>query len=119
MPHPASEPPENSCRPAADVLFRSAAELYQSKVLAVVMTGMGKDGLEGVREIRRHGGQVVTQDQATSSVWGMPGAVAQAGLAHFVLPLAQIGRKILAVARVTPLAANSAPGGGRVVGGRR
>lgn len=82
-----SAPPENSCRPAVDVLFRSVAKLYGSGVLACVMTGMGQDGLRGCENIRAAGGQIVVQDEATSVVWGMPGAVANAGLADEVLPL--------------------------------
>ncbi len=73
-------PPENHCRPAVDVLFRSAAAVYGAGVLAVVLTGMGSDGMLGARIIREHGGSVLAQDQATSTVWGMPGAVAQCGI---------------------------------------
>jgi two-component system chemotaxis response regulator CheB len=92
-------PPENSCRPAVDVLFRSAAEVFGSGVLAVVLTGMGQDGLWGCEAIREAGGQVIAQDEATSVVWGMPGAVVRAGLAQRILPLNQIGPEI--VRRVT------------------
>jgi two-component system chemotaxis response regulator CheB len=84
-------PPENSCRPAADVLFRSVAQLYGANTLAVVLTGMGQDGKRGAEELRTAGAEVVAQDQASSVVWGMPGAVVGAGLAHAVLPLAEIG----------------------------
>ena len=91
-------PPENHCRPAADVLFRSAATVYGSAVLALVLTGMGSDGLVGCRRIRELGGCVVVQDQATSAVWGMPGAVAGAGLAHKILPLPQIAPEIIRLA---------------------
>lgn len=80
-------PPENSCRPAVDVLFRSAAEHVGSETLAVVLTGMGQDGLRGCEAIHRAGGRVLAQDEATSVVWGMPGAVARAGLADQILPL--------------------------------
>jgi two-component system chemotaxis response regulator CheB len=90
--------PENHCRPAADVLFRSVAAQYGSGVLAVVLTGMGSDGMLGCRMIREHGGSVLAQDQATSTVWGMPGAVCNAGLAHKVLPLAAIAPEILRLA---------------------
>ena len=79
-------PRENFCRPAADPLLRSAAEVYGNAVLCLVLTGMGSDGLEGARTIVEKGGHVVVQDEATSVVWGMPGAVATAGLAHEVLP---------------------------------
>jgi two-component system chemotaxis response regulator CheB len=87
-------PPENSCRPAVDVLFRSVAKLYGSSVLSVVLTGMGQDGLRGCEDIREVGGQVLVQDEATSVVWGMPGFVARAGLADKILPLEQIGGEI-------------------------
>ncbi len=87
-------PPENSCRPSADVLFRSVAEVFGAGVLAVVLTGMGQDGLRGCEAIRAAGGQVLTQDRATSVVWGMPGAVTEAGLSHQVLPLEEIGPEI-------------------------
>jgi two-component system chemotaxis response regulator CheB len=96
--HLTQDPPENHCRPAVDTLFRSAARVYGSGVLAVVLTGMGYDGLAGSRMIREQGGSVLAQDQATSTVWGMPGAVAQAGLAYKVLPLAAIAPEILRVA---------------------
>jgi two-component system, chemotaxis family, protein-glutamate methylesterase/glutaminase len=88
-------PLENHCRPAADVLFRSAAQVYGAGVLAVVLTGMGSDGLAGCRMVRAQGGRIIAQDQASSTVWGMPGAVAQAGLANRVLPLTAIAQEIL------------------------
>ncbi len=88
------EPMENSCRPAADPLFRSAAKVYGSGVLAVVLTGMGYDGQRGCEAVKQAGGQVLAQDEATSVVWGMPGAVAKAGLADAILPLAQVGAEI-------------------------
>jgi two-component system chemotaxis response regulator CheB len=91
-------PLENHCRPAVDVLFRSAAALYGSGVLALVLTGMGSDGLAGCRAIRDRGGSVLVQDEPTSTVWGMPGAVANAGLAHHVLPLQAIVPEILRIA---------------------
>jgi len=87
--------PENSCRPAADVLFRSAAEIYGSGVLAVVLTGMGQDGLRGCEAIRECGGQILVQDEETSVVWGMPGAVAREGLAGAILPLGEVGPAIV------------------------
>ena len=86
--------PESSCRPAVDPLFRSAARLYGPGVLAVVLTGMGSDGKLGAEAVRAAGGQVVVQDDATSVVWGMPGAVANAGLADAVLPLDRIAAEI-------------------------
>jgi two-component system chemotaxis response regulator CheB len=87
-------PPENSCRPAVDVLFRSVAKLYGTGALAVVLTGMGQDGLRGCEEIREAGGQILAQDEASSVVWGMPGFVARAGLADKILPLEQIASEI-------------------------
>lgn len=87
--------PENSCRPAVDPLFRSLAEVYGAGVLAVIMTGMGKDGVAGCARIRRAGGRVIAQDEATSVVWGMPGQVVAAGLADRVLPLDQLGPEIV------------------------
>lgn len=89
------EPPENSCRPAVDVLFRSVAEAYGGGAIAVVLTGMGQDGLRGCKCIRSVGGQILAQDEASSVVWGMPGFVANAGLADQVLPLDQIGGEII------------------------
>ena len=87
-------PPENSCRPAADVLLRSIAETFGPAALCVVLTGMGRDGLRGCEAICAAGGQVVVQDEATSVVWGMPGFVARAGLADSILPLSQIAEEI-------------------------
>jgi two-component system chemotaxis response regulator CheB len=83
-------PPENFCRPAVDPLFRSAVTAYDGAVLALVLTGMGSDGRNGASEIRAAGGTVIVQDQPTSVVWGMPGAIAQAGLADEILPLDRI-----------------------------
>ncbi len=94
----AQGPQENHCRPAVDVRFRSMAAVYGAGVLAVVLTGMGSDGLKGCRAVRERGGSVLAQDQATSAVWGMPGAVAQAGLAHKVLPLDAIAGEIVRMA---------------------
>jgi two-component system chemotaxis response regulator CheB len=88
-------PPVNSCRPAVDVLFRSVAETYGAGTLGVVMTGMGQDGLRGSERIREAGGQVFVQDEGTSVVWGMPGFVANAGLADRILPLQQLGSEIV------------------------
>ena len=93
--HLNTEPPENSCRPAVDVLFRSAVEVYGGGLLAVMLTGMGYDGLKGCQIIATKGGQIIAQDEATSVVWGMPGAVAQAGLAHAVLPIEKMAEEIV------------------------
>jgi two-component system chemotaxis response regulator CheB len=89
------DPPENSCRPAADALFRSVAQVYGASTLAVVLTGMGQDGLRGCEAIHECGGQILIQDEASSVVWGMPGFVARAGLADKELPLDQLGHEIM------------------------
>ena len=91
-------PPENFCKPAVDPMLRSITELYGGRAVAVILTGMGHDGLAGCRSLVAAGGTVVAQDEATSVVWGMPGAVAQAGLCEAVLPLNAIAEKILALA---------------------
>jgi two-component system chemotaxis response regulator CheB len=88
------EPPENSCRPAVDPLFRSVAAMYGNKAVAVVLTGMGRDGSAGCEHLRESGAQILVQDEATSVVWGMPGLVARKGLADEVLPLDQLGPEI-------------------------
>jgi len=88
------DPPENSCRPAVDVLFRSVAQIYGNKTLSVILTGMGQDGLIGCEHIKKVGGQIIVQDMSTSVVWGMPGAVAQAGLADAILPVGEIAAEI-------------------------
>ena len=82
-----------------DPLFRSAASVYGAGTLALVLTGMGQDGVAGARAVHAAGGRVLVQDEASSVVWGMPGAVARAGLADAVLPLAQMGGELLARAR--------------------
>ena len=98
--HLTDGPEENFCRPAVDVMFRSAAAAYGDAVLGVVLTGMGSDGARGAEVLRRAGSEIVVQDQATSVVWGMPGAVVAAGHAHRVVPLGQVAQEIvLAVAR--------------------
>jgi two-component system chemotaxis response regulator CheB len=89
------DPPENSCRPAADVLLRSVARTYGANSLAVILTGMGQDGLRGCEAICEAGGQVVAQDEASSVVWGMPGHVVREGLADRVLPISLIGDEIV------------------------
>jgi two-component system chemotaxis response regulator CheB len=89
------DPPENSCRPAVDVLFRSVAQTYGANVLAVVLTGMGADGTRGSAVIREAGGEVIVQDEASSVVWGMPGSVVAANLADRIYPLAGIGPEVV------------------------
>jgi len=88
------DPPENSCRPAVDVLFRSVARTYGANVLAVVLTGMGSDGVRGCEVVREQGGQVLVQDEASSVVWGMPGQVAAAGYADGIFPLDAMAQEI-------------------------
>jgi two-component system chemotaxis response regulator CheB len=87
-------PPENSCRPAVDALFRSVARNYGASALGVILTGMGQDGLRGCEQIREAGGQILAQDEASSVVWGMPGFVARAGLADQILPMDWIAGEI-------------------------
>jgi two-component system chemotaxis response regulator CheB len=89
-------PPENFCRPAVDVLFRSVNRTYGRSAIAVVLTGMGHDGRGGCAELARSGAEIVAQDEATSVVWGMPGSVVSAGLATAVLPLDEISTYVLA-----------------------
>lgn len=89
------DPPEHSCRPAVDVLFRSVAQVYGQATLAVVLTGMGYDGARGAAHIREAGGEILVQDEASSVVWGMPGAVVSAGIADKVCPLGEIGGEIV------------------------
>lgn len=88
-------PPENSCRPAVDVLFRSAAEVAGPRCLGLVLTGMGRDGHRGAEWIVSAGGTVLAQDEATSVVWGMPRAVIEAGLADAVLPINAVPAELL------------------------
>ncbi len=84
----------NHCKPSADYLFNSAAKLYGAGTLALVMTGMGSDGLAGARYVHEAGGVVLTQDEATSAVWGMPGRVFEAGLSREPLPLAALADEL-------------------------
>ena len=92
------DPAENSCRPAVDPMLRSIARVYGDRVLAVILTGMGVDGMKGCENIVDAGGTVFAQDMETSVVWGMPGAVANAGLAHSILPIGKVGPAIERVA---------------------
>jgi len=86
--------PINWCRPSADPLFASAAEVWGPGVLGLVLTGMGHDGRDGAQALKTAGAHVIAQDEASSVVWGMPGAVVEAGLADEVLPLRQIGGRL-------------------------
>ena len=100
--HLSQSPAENFCRPSVDPMLRSASEATEGRVLVVILTGMGSDGMEGTRIVVDHGGAAIAQDEATSVVWGMPGAVARAGLAHAILPLPQIGPRILSMLGTRP-----------------
>lgn len=93
------EPAENFCRPAVDPLFRSAAKIYGAELLAVILTGMGEDGKRGCEEVQKYGGTILAQDEASSVVWGMPGAVARAGLATAVLALGDISTYVEKIVR--------------------
>ena len=91
-------PPENFCRPAVDPMLRSIAAAYGKRVLACILTGMGSDGLKGGQAVVASGGTVIAQDEATSVVWGMPGAVASAGVCSAVLPLPDVAPWIMKLA---------------------
>jgi two-component system, chemotaxis family, protein-glutamate methylesterase/glutaminase len=93
--HLDQSPPLNSCRPAVDALLGSLAEIYGGAILTVILTGMGQDGLRGVEVLKKKGATVLAQDEASSVVWGMPGAVVNAGLADRVLPLDQVIPEVL------------------------
>jgi two-component system chemotaxis response regulator CheB len=97
--HLSSDPAENFCRPSVDPMLRSASGACGGRVLVAMLTGMGHDGLAGTRGVVEAGGAAVAQDEATSVVWGMPGAIAQAGLCHAVLPLQKIAPKLLDMLR--------------------
>jgi two-component system, chemotaxis family, protein-glutamate methylesterase/glutaminase len=89
------DPPENFCRPAVDPMMRSLKAVYGNRVLAVILTGMGQDGLKGCRELAEAGSTILAQDEASSIVWGMPGAVATNGLCSAILPLDQLAKLII------------------------
>lgn len=88
--HLNEDPPENFCRPSVNPMLRSLIPIYGNKILTVILTGMGNDGSQVCADVVKHGGQVIAQDEATSVVWGMPGAVANAGLCSAVLPVSEI-----------------------------
>jgi len=90
-------PRQNFCRPAVDALFVSAAQVYGGAVLAGVLTGMGQDGLRGAGVLKARGATILAQDEASSVVWGMPGAVVKAGLSDCVLPLNRVGSEIVRI----------------------
>ena len=87
-------PPENFCRPSVDPMLRSLARIYGPSLLTIILTGMGSDGQKGATEVVEAGGTVIAQDEATSVVWGMPGAVATSGLCAAVLPIQEIGPSV-------------------------
>lgn len=92
------EPPENFCRPAVDPMLRSLVQVYGKNILATILTGMGSDGAKGCEKVAQAGGAVIAQDEATSVVWGMPGAAANSGVCSAILPLSQIGETIKKIA---------------------
>ncbi len=89
------DPPENYCRPAVDTMLRSLTKIFGGRVLTVILTGMGSDGLKGGQMVADAGGTLFAQDEQTSVVWGMPGAVATAGLCSAVLPIEKLGAKVM------------------------
>ncbi|MDB5626338.1 MAG: chemotaxis response regulator protein-glutamate methylesterase [Tardiphaga sp.] len=88
-------PPINFCKPAVDPLFKSACDIWQGHIMSVILTGMGSDGMRGGKDIVAAGGSVIAQDEASSVVWGMPGAAAQAGICAAILPLNQIAPRLI------------------------
>ena len=92
------EEPENFCRPAVDPMLRSLVKIYGRRLLTVILTGMGQDGLKGAQDVVNAGGTVIAQDEETSVVWGMPGAVANAGICNQILPIKEIGPQLLSYA---------------------
>lgn len=92
--HITNDPPEHHCRPAADPMFRTAAQAFPNGVLAVVLTGMGEDGRRGCEAVAASGGRVIVQDEATSVVWGMPGSVVASGIPCSILPLQSISAHV-------------------------
>ena len=95
-------PAENFCRPSVDPMLRSAATACNGRILMVMLTGMGHDGLAGTKALIAAGGMAVAQDEATSVVWGMPGAIARAGLCHAVLPLPSLAERVAQLLRAGP-----------------
>jgi two-component system chemotaxis response regulator CheB len=91
------QPPENGCRPSVDVLFRSVAAVYPQSVVAIILTGMGCDGARALGPMKRSGAYVIAQDEATSVVWGMPGAAVATSQVDEVLALEAIGPRLVAL----------------------
>jgi two-component system chemotaxis response regulator CheB len=104
-------PAENGCRPSVDALFQSAAQTFGAAALGVIMTGLGRDGTKGAQALRKAGGTIWVQDEATSAVWSMPGAAVEAGVVARVLPLQGLAGALTAVAHSAGNAA--APPGGK------
>ena len=98
--HITSDPPEHHCRPAADPMFRTAAQAFPNGVLAVVLTGMGDDGRRGCQAVAASGGRVIVQDETTSVVWGMPGSVVASGIPCSILPLRSISTHVASLCPV-------------------
>lgn len=94
------DPPENSCRPSVDYLFRSVADHYMGRATGVIMTGMGSDGTQGLKQMKQNGAAIIAQDEATCVVFGMPKVAAETGLADAVLPLNQIADMIVKTVRI-------------------
>ena len=90
-------PPENGCKPAVDILFRSGASVYGKSAIAIVLTGMGSDGTKGSGALKRAGTFIIVQDSESSVVWGMPGSVEAAGNADKILPLHKIPDEVIAI----------------------
>lgn len=93
------DPPENNCRPAVDYLFRSAANRFPGRSMAVILTGMGSDGTLGLRLLKRHGCYVIAQDEASCVIYGMPKAAVDAGVTDVVLPLESIAGRITSIVK--------------------
>ncbi len=98
--HVSSDPPEHHCRPAADPMFRTAAQAFPNGVLAVVLTGMGEDGRDGCAAVAASGGRVIVQDESSSVVWGMPGSVVGSGTPCSILPLHSIAAHVASLCSV-------------------
>ena len=88
-------PPEKGCRPSVDKLFRTGAEIFRQHVIGIILTGMGTDGTEGGKILKRYGAPIVAQDELTSVVWGMPGSAKTAGIVDMTLPLQEIPKAII------------------------
>jgi len=98
--HVSSDPPEHHCRPAADPMFRTAAQAFPNGVLAVVLTGMGEDGRDGCAVVAAAGGRIIVQDESSSVVWGMPGSVVSSGIPCSILPLRSISAHVASLCHV-------------------